>query len=191
MVTLLFLDISTVRRSFLYISAVIVLLMCLVRLILEVIQFKIQLTRYLLDWNNWIETILYFCSIIFVWVFHTNCLCPLSWQWQIGVVAVFLGWINLVVFISKFPLLGIYVLMFINIFKTFLKTLFLSILLLVSFGLAFYLTFTQNEILVYMHVVIFCSQTPLFILVNTVTAVSIFFPCKITVQDNHYDNWRA
>ena len=122
--------------------------MCLFRLVLEVVQFKIQLIHYLTDWNNWLETALYFCSVVFVWVFHNDCLCPLTWQWQIGVVAVFLGWINLIVFISKFPSLGIYVLMFISIIITFLKTLFLTILLVVSFGLTFYLTFTQGEILV-------------------------------------------
>ena len=141
--------ISTSRISFIYISALLVIILSLCRLVLEVLQFKIQLLRYLYDWNNWMETALYIFSIIFVFVFRNDCLCPLTWQWQIGVVAVFLGWMNLVVFISKFPVLGIYVLMFINIFKTFIKTLLLSILLIVSFGLTFYLTFTQPEILVW------------------------------------------
>lgn len=82
---------------------------------------------------------------MFVWVFHVDCLCPLNWQWQVGVVAVFLGWIVLLFFISK---LRIYVLMFAKIFKTFLKTLVVSILLVVAFALTFYLTFAEPEILV-------------------------------------------
>ena len=91
---------------------------------------------------------LYVCSIVFVWVFNVECLCPLRWQWQIGVAAVFLGWIDLIVFISKFPLTGIYVLMFVKILQTFLRMLILSILLVVGFGLTFYLAFTEPEILV-------------------------------------------
>ena len=92
------------------------------------------------------EIVLFVCSIIFVWVFHVDCLCPLEWQWQIGVVAVFLGWIDLIVFISKFPLTGIYVLMFVKILYTFLGMLILSILLVLAFGLTFYLAFTKPEI---------------------------------------------
>ena len=94
------------------------------------------------------EITLFICSIIYVWVFHTDCLCPLTWQWQIGVVAVFLSWFDLIVFISKFPLTGIYVLMFVKILYTFLKMLILSVLLVFAFGLTFYLAFTQPEILV-------------------------------------------
>ncbi len=115
---------------------------------LEGIQLISQWRQYIRDYINWIEILLYVCSIIFVWVFHIDCLCPLNWQWQIGVVAVFLGWINLIIFISKLPFAGIYVLMFVKILLTFLKMLTLSILLVLAFGLTFYLTFYQPEILV-------------------------------------------
>ena len=140
--------ISRVRLVFIYICSIIVILMALIRLILEVIQLILQFPRYFLDWINWVEVLLFVTSIIFVWVFHVDCLCPLEWQWQVGVVSVFLGWIILIIFVSKFPLTGIYVLMFINVLYTFIKVLLLSILLLVAFGLAFYLAFTQPEILV-------------------------------------------
>lgn len=67
----------------------------------------------------------------------------------IGVVVVFLGWIDLIVSrFSKLPFTGIYVLMFVKILYTFLRMLIFSALLIVAFGLTFYLTFTQPEILV-------------------------------------------
>ena len=144
----LFIGISTTRLCFIYISAIIVLFLSLGRLVLEGVQFMTQFPRYLLDWINLMEIVLFVCSIIFMWVFHVDCLCPLEWQWQIGVVAVFLGWIDLIVFISKFPLTGIYVLMFVKILYTFLRMLILSILLVLAFGLTFYLALTQPEILV-------------------------------------------
>ena len=143
-----FLDITTARLSFIYISAIVVIISSLCRLVLEGIQFVTQFPGYVLDWINWMEIVLYLFSIIFVWVFHVDCLCPLTWQWQIGVVAVFLGWVDLIVFISKFPLTGIYVLIFVKIVSTFLKILVLSLFLVLAFGLTFYLVFTQPEILV-------------------------------------------
>ena len=124
------------------------ILTALIRLILEIIQLILQFPHYFIEWINYNELTLFITSIMFVWVFHDDCLCPSAWQWQIGVVAVFLGWIVLIFFISKFPHIGIYVLMFANVFYTFLKVLLLSVLLVLAFGLAFYLAFTQPEILV-------------------------------------------
>ena len=142
------LGIGTARLSFIYISAVIILISALCRLVLEVMQFISQFPGYMLDWINWVEVVLFVSSILFVWVFHNQCVCPMTWQWQIGVVAVFLGWVDLIVFISKFPVTGTYVLMFVKIFYTFFRMLILSILLVVAFGLTFYLAFTQPDILV-------------------------------------------
>ena len=141
-------DIGTAHLSFIYISAITVFISSLCRLLLEGIQFFSQRSRYLMDWINWMEIVLYISTIIFVWVFHSDCLCPLTWQWQIGIVAVFLGWVDLIIFVSKFPLTGIYVLMFVKILYTFLRILILSVLLVVAFGLTLYLAFTQPEILV-------------------------------------------
>ena len=142
------LGIGTARLSFIYISAVIILISALCRLVLEVMQFISQFPGYMFDWINWVEVVLFVSSILFVWVFHNQCVCPMTWQWQIGVVAVFLGWVDLIVFISKFPVTGTYVLMFVKIFYTFFRMLILSILLVVAFGLTFYLAFTQPDILV-------------------------------------------
>ena len=112
-------------------------------------QLLVSIETYLTDWVNWInwmEIILFICSIIFVWVYNTECQCALNWQWQIGVVAVFLGWIDLVIFISKFPLTGVFVLMFTKILYTFLKMILLAVLLIVAFGLTFYMVFFDPDV---------------------------------------------
>ena len=96
---------------------------------------------YWLSWVNWLELTLFTFSAVFVWVFHTECLCPMPAQWQIGVVVVFLGWIELIIIIRKLPLTGIYVVMFLDIFYTFCRLIILSTLLVVAFGLAFYMCF--------------------------------------------------
>lgn len=143
---ILFSGISSIRAIFIYITAITVLISSLFRLGLEFIQLVSAFHHYISDWINHIEIVLYICSIVFVWIFHSECFCPLKWQWQIGVVAVFLGWIVLVLFASKFPLTGIYVLMFVHVFSTLIKVLLLALLLIMAFGLAFHLTFFEPEI---------------------------------------------
>ena len=61
---------------------------------------------YIKDWVNFVELTLFACAIIFSFVFTDPCLCPTTWQWQIGCVAVFLAWIDFIIFIRKLPLTG-------------------------------------------------------------------------------------
>ena len=138
--------ISSSRLNFTYICSGVSIFLALARLILEIIQLLLHFPHHILDWVNWIEILLFIASIISAWVFHADCLCLFDWQWELGVVAVFLGWMTLIIFIAKFPLTGVYVLMFVNILYTFIRVLLLSILLVVAFGLSFYLVFNQPEL---------------------------------------------
>ena len=87
-------------------------------------------------------------SIIFAWVFNTDCLCPYGWQWQIGTIAVFLAWIDFVIFVQKLPGVGIYVGMLREILWRFIKTIPLTILLVIAFSLGFFMLFSEPGILV-------------------------------------------
>ena len=83
---------------------------------------------------------------------QTECYCERNWQWQVGVVAVFLAWINLVIFAEKIPLTGLYVVMFLNIFYTFMRMVILAFLLVISFALAFYMLFYDPDDVSYLKV---------------------------------------
>ena len=109
---------------------------------LEVFQLIKLRLRYFLDWINYLEVSLFIGSILFVSVFFTNkCLCPASWQWQIGALCVFLAWIDLILLVRMVPVIGIYVIMFITIVKNFLGVAFLAFFLVISFGFSFYMLF--------------------------------------------------
>ena len=95
--------------------------------------------RYFLKIDNCIELLACVSSIIFASHFGTNCWCPTNWQWQLGAIAVFLAWINLILFLKRVPLLGIYVLMFNSILYTFLKFALIAALFVAAFGFAFYM----------------------------------------------------
>lgn len=56
----------------------------------------------------------------------------------IGALSIFLAWMALVLFIRKFPKLGIYVVMFTSILYTFFKFFIIYVLFLVAFALSFY-----------------------------------------------------
>ena len=134
----------TVPRSIhanvaLYFAAVVVIVCAAARLLVELVQLMKTRYRYLLSFENYIELLTYATSIIFVSQFGTNCWCPTNWQWQLGAIGVFLAWINLILFVKRVPLLGIYVLMFNSILYTFVKFAMIAILFVVAFCIAFYM----------------------------------------------------
>ena len=139
------LGLSIHEYRFLYVGAAVTILTALLLLAAEMIQLCAHPLEYLLDWVNWLEIPLYLFSIIFTFVFATPCLCVYSWQWQIGVIAVFLGWIVLISFLRKWSLTGVYVLMFVNIILSFLKIAFLAMLLVIAFALAFYMLLFEPD----------------------------------------------
>lgn len=102
----LYLGLSSVRRAFLYTFASVVIVVAFIRLIFELFQFFNLKIYYIFDWVNWIEVTLFVSAITFVFVYSSPCLCPARWQWQLGCVAVFLTWIDLIIFIRKIPLTG-------------------------------------------------------------------------------------
>ena len=98
--------------------------------------------EYFLELDNWMEDCLFTSSIIFVYYgLQPGCQCPESWQWQFGAFTLLLAWLDLVLFLKKFPDTGVYVLMFVDILQTFMKMILLSTLFVISFGLTFYMIF--------------------------------------------------
>lgn len=61
------------------------------------------------------------------------------WHNSLGATAVYLSWIGLVLVMRKFPKLGIYVVMFTDIFKTFAQFFVVCFLFIVAFGLGFHI----------------------------------------------------
>jgi len=58
-----------------------------------------QKTTYFMDVTNLIEWTLYVSGILFTTPFLTGY--PLHWQFEIGSIAIFLAWFNLLVFLQK------------------------------------------------------------------------------------------
>lgn len=121
--------------------AAMVILLAIYHLVVEIFRLMYSVKSYLKDARNYVELLLYCFCVIFVFNFANDCGCVSEWQWQVGIFVVFLGWINLIFFASKFPQTGIYVLVFKEILITFLKLVAFSILLVIAFSLILYMMF--------------------------------------------------
>ena len=108
----------------------------------QLIQFRL---KYFTSFVNYIEVSLFIFTIIFTSVRSNQCYCTHSWQWQFGVIAVFLSWIALIISIRKLPVVGIYVVMFIKIFNNFIKVVVLALLLISAFAVPLYMMFYDPQ----------------------------------------------
>merc|ERR1719318_591336 len=108
----------------------------------EMYQVWQERLEYFTDPTNYVEWGLYGTTLCFV--LDVNSLTADSgarehWQWQIGSLAVLLSWFELMLFIQKLPRIGIYVLMFESVIKTFLDFAIVFLLFLLGFSLSFYM----------------------------------------------------
>ena len=92
--------------KFVMAAAIIVIIISGIRLIMELVRFIRQLHIYFADFDTWVEVPLFIFAITFAVVLKRECLCPRDWQWQIGIAAVFLVWIDLIIYMRRMRVLG-------------------------------------------------------------------------------------
>ncbi|XP_055621544.1 transient receptor potential cation channel subfamily A member 1 isoform X6 [Toxorhynchites rutilus septentrionalis] len=120
--------------------AIIVYIFC--NTLREVLQAYQQKWHYLMEPINLISWILYFSALIMVWPMFNNGLC-FGWNFSAASVTVFLSWFNLLLFLQRFDQVGIYVVMFLEILQTLIKVLAVFSILIIAFGLAFYILLSK------------------------------------------------
>ena len=59
---------------------------------------------FMTDFQIWVEVPMLILSVIFVSVFGRTCLCPSKEQWEIGIFAVLLVWLDFIIFIRYLQL---------------------------------------------------------------------------------------
>ena len=137
-------------QAFLRFAAVVLLGFCGVRAALETFQLINRRLQYLTEPENYIEILLIGCTTTFALAGHIeSCFCLSSLTWQIGALALFLGWIDLVLFLKKLPLTGIPINMLQNVVQSFLKLVYLPVILIISFALPFYMLFARVSVVAY------------------------------------------
>ena len=126
-------------------ASVCLIVYSIIMIIREAFQIILLRLQYLTSFANFTEILLFIFTIIFTSVRSDQCYCTHPWQWQIGVIAVFLSWIALIFSVEKLPIVGIYVVMFIKIFNNFIKVVILALLLISAFAIPLYMMFNDPQ----------------------------------------------
>ena len=101
---------------------------------------------YLQDLVTYIEAVLAVSTFVFVILYLQNkndCFCASVSAWEAAVLAVFFGWMGLILHLTKLPLTGIIINMLLSIFYTFMKLAIILALLCFAFALPFYMLLTE------------------------------------------------
>ncbi|XP_066908151.1 transient receptor potential cation channel subfamily A member 1 isoform X3 [Halyomorpha halys] len=122
-----------------YFSSSAILLYVAVNALREMHQLLQQRWQYLMDPTNLASWMLYLSATLMV--------LPLSAE-QIQVpcaaITVFLSWFTLLLNLQRFDLVGIYVVMFLEILQTLIKVLIVFSILIIAFGLAFFILLSRG-----------------------------------------------
>ena len=122
-----------------------IIFMAAVQLLLKGFQLFSLRGLYFHHLSHWLEPLPALGSIVFASISNTPCLCIPSWQWQIGVVTVFVGWMSVLLYFRRLPVIGIYVVTFFDILRNALKVMIILAILLAGFGLALYMLFFDAQ----------------------------------------------
>ena len=135
---------SSGEQVFLRFAAVILLIFCGIRSTMELLELIQRKLQYLTEIENYLEILLIVCTAIFAIAGHAeDCFCVDSFAWQFGAAALFLGWIDLILYLKKLPLTGIRINMLQTVVITFLKLVYLPAILIIAFALPFYMLFSR------------------------------------------------
>ena len=137
------LDQSEGDRRFLAATAILLQFLSSTGLMVEAVQFWMRGWKYFNDFDNYFQLALYTLTIIFIRSFDHECWCSTPLRWQIGAFAVFFSWLNFIFVLKYMPYTAVPINMFLSICVAFLRMIFLPILLILAFGIPFYMVFVK------------------------------------------------
>lgn len=99
--------------------------------------------KYFYDSSNALEWCLFVSTAVFLvpfWLQQEQTVV----QWSFGAVAIFMGFLGLILFVRKLDVFGIYVIMFLETLATVVKVLAVFSLLIVGFALSFHVLLNET-----------------------------------------------
>lgn len=131
----------------------VVFVFAIVHLLKEILQLLIQRLRYFTEISNLLEWFLYGSAFAFMipYVMPDSITNDIFKEmtdpyllWLVGVTSVFLCYANLVLFLRRFRLFGLYVTMFVEVTKTVVKVLIVFFVLIIGFSIVFFILFKEQ-----------------------------------------------
>ncbi|XP_077979943.1 uncharacterized protein LOC144435234 [Glandiceps talaboti] len=120
-----------------------ILIFIVANILREMVEmYKLKL-HYILEISNYVDWGMYISTFIFILPFSEK---PCAAQWKAGAIAVFLSWINLILYFRRIDMFGIYIVMFFQVVKSFMKALVVILLFIAAFTSAFYMLLQKLEV---------------------------------------------
>lgn len=111
-----------------------VLVMAAGHLLKEILSLFSQRMTYIEDVSNYLEWVCYITAILYC---IPPCDCRAGFKQQVGAIALFFGWMNLILYFRRLSSYGQYVIMLSTMFVTLVKVLLLWMLFIMAFGTTF------------------------------------------------------
>jgi len=141
-------DVYVKKDAFNKISPFLILIFASLHLVKELYQIAVQRMQYFKQLTNLLEWTLYVTTIVFILPYVSSSLSSLRGDprvtWQVGTVAVFLGYMNLILFMQTLDHVGIYVTMFFQVAKTVLQAITFFALFALAFSVVFFILFKEQ-----------------------------------------------
>ncbi|KAG7157058.1 Transient receptor potential cation channel subfamily A member 1-like 8 [Homarus americanus] len=129
--------------GWMYCMGVAIMVFACLGIVKEILQLYHHGLKYLTEAINVVEWTLYLTSICMVLPVFLGT----GWraqQFNSAALAVFTAWFTLLLYFQRFDRIGIYIVMFLEILNTLLKVLLVFSVLIVAFGLAFYILMSHG-----------------------------------------------
>ena len=119
----------------------------------ELFQIYVQRWSYFKNLSNYLNWTLYITAALFMVPYVTNPADLDDWfggmqdprvLWNIGVLAIFVCYTNMMLFLRRYRLFGTYISMYIEVTKTVFQVMVVFIFLVLGFALAFYVLFKEQ-----------------------------------------------
>ena len=130
-----------------------ILIFALLHLCKEFFQIYVQRWNYFKSFSNYLDWALYFTAALFMVPFVTkpddlddwfaNMTDPRS-LWIVGVVSIFVCYINMVLFLRRYRLFGTYISMFIEVTKTVAQVMLVFFVIIMGFAMVFHILFKEQ-----------------------------------------------
>jgi len=131
----------------------IVLLLAILHILKEFFQIYMQRWKYFKDTSNYLDWILYISTTVFMAPYVTlldvlnerfSGMSDARNLWIFGVMAIFVCYSNMMLFLRRYRLFGTYISMYTEVIKTVIQVMVVFVFLVLGFALVFYILFMEQ-----------------------------------------------
>ena len=127
-------------------TPVVIVIFIFIHMLKEIYQMTIQRWRYFTHFTNLIEWCCYIAALLYLtpYFLKKNIFAETKALWPLASLVILLSYLSLVLFLRRFTYFGLYVSMFIEVTKTFVRVVFVVTPMVVSFSLVFFLLLKEQ-----------------------------------------------